>query len=177
MTVPGSNDKPKGCIRPWRESKHHTNGRRLRLLRTKGRCRTMTGWHLRSSCELTFPTREPEGSIRPGCDLRRIVPETGLGQHIFRDQSRGSNAPDPPVPNDVPANHRAPSGPTVIDVGTWKAGIFGESPAVVIRPILPVEPIGCLTSLVNHKAPSGPAVISLGTLYHSGNEYSVITQT
>ena len=55
-------------------------------------------------------------------------------------------------------NHRAPSGPAVIDTGALMPAVLKcvTFPAVVIRPIVSKE------ILVNHNAPSGPAVMVSG---------------
>src|ERR1051326_839162 len=55
-------------------------------------------------------------------------------------------------------NHRLPSGPCVMSVGTPVAPEYSLIvPSVAIRPILPL-----LMCSVNHSAPSGPAVMFHG---------------
>src|SRR5258707_203738 len=77
----------------------------------------------------------------------------------------------------VSVNHKAPSGPTVMPLGTDVPGTAVDTDGITYSLSVPVEvrrPILLLDCSVNHNAPSGPAVIPYGPEPVVGNENSEI---
>src|SRR2546430_205251 len=106
--------------------------------------RTVPPWSVSSTDPWAY------GELGSGCPLILTDPETVIGLAIVSWPILLASSP----------NHRAPSEPVVMPVGSELAVGIGNS---VTAPLAVIRPILLPFSSVNHKAPSGPFVIPIGS--------------